>query len=258
MAFSFVALTAATNAENIQGVGSVTGNIPNPPADFELKQDEESLFSAALSAGWDSKYISEGVDAFGEGGIWTFAAEIGIGNFTFAPWYGISDKINAAELKLVGSYDIEIYDFTLTPSWEHAFAYPGADDSDTPAIGLTYEIPDTGIVIGADIQWDADGSTWRGYYDCFIEKTWEINDNFNVAASILYAFNDGYLGEEVGHGSNTIDYSVAAAYQYCPGCSVQFSVNYSQALTVLRQAERLHETKFGDEFWCGASLHFEF
>lgn len=246
------------DAQNIQGMRSRTENLPTPPTHFDSASDEESLVSFALQTGWASKYISEGVDAFGEGGLWEFNAEIAIENFIFTTWYGLSDSINAAELKLIGSYDIEWNSFTLTPSYEHSFAYPGAEDGDTPAIGLTYEFPDTGWVVGADIQWAVDGSMWRGYYDLFIEKSWDVTEDFNVAASILYAFNDGYLGEEVGHGSNTIDYSLTGAYQFLPGWSIIASVNYSQALTVLRQAERMHGGKFGDEFWVGTYIHFEF
>lgn len=233
-------------------------SLQDPAAGFKPQEVNEPLMSFAFQTGWASKYISEGVDAFGEGGVWEFNPEISISNFTFSPWYGLSDSINAAELKLIGSYNIEWHNFTLTPSYEHSFAYPGAEDGDTPAIGLTYEIPDTGIVLGADIQWAVDGGTWRGYYDFFVEKTWEITGDLVVTGSILYAFNDGYLGEEVGHGSNTMDYCLECAYLFHPGCSFVCSVNYSQALTVLRQAERINESKFGDEFWVGTYLHFEF
>lgn len=222
--------------------------------EFPLQREEKPLLSFAFHSGWASKYISEGVDAFGEGGIWEFNPEIHMGDFTFSSWYGISDSINAAELKLIGSYDFKWNHFTFTPSYEHSFAYPGAEDGDTPAFGLTYEIPETGITIGADIQWAVNSGTWRGYYDTFVEKSWELTDNLIVSTSVLYAFNDGYLGEEVGHGSNTLDYSLECEYQFYHGCSFRCSFNYSQALTVLKQAERRNESKFGDEFWVGTYL----
>lgn len=228
-----------------------------------LEKESESPLAFCYHTGWASKYVSEGVDSFGKGGIWEFSPEISYKEFTFTTWYGLSDSINASELKLIGNYYIHLSDsLTLVPSYEHAYASPGNGYSDTPALGVAYHVNDW-LTVGADIQWDVADGRWRGYYDGYAEASFELTDRIQVCFMALYAFNDGYLGEDIGHGSNTIDYSLTLTANITDNLSCSCCVNYSQALTVLRQGKSYDEesgfsTRYGNEFWVGTYLQYEF
>lgn len=260
-AFACAASAHAVTTEQI-----AAGGMPVPIAGQTsalLEPDSGSGLGFCFRTGWASKYISEGIDSFGEGGIWEFSPEIAWGDFTFTTWYGLSDSINASELKLIGSYNFHLTDsLTLTPSFEHAFANPGNDYSDTPALGLSYSVNEW-LTVGSDIQWDVKDSRWRGYYDGYAEASFDLTERLNVCFLVLYAFNDGYLGEEIGHGSNTLDYSLTLSYHLTDNLSCSCSLNYSQALTVLRQGRSYDEetgvtTRYGNEFWVGTYLQYEF
>lgn len=230
---------------------------------FLNEKKEPSDFGIAFETGWSSKYISEGVDVFGEGGVWEISPEIVYKNFSFNTWYGLSDTINASETKFILSYDCNIGGrLCLTPSYEWAIASPGRAVGYTPALGLSYAINDW-LNIGGDIQSDAGDHCWRSYYDLYVEGSWKLSRRLTLDASVLYGFNDGYLGSSVGHGSNTLDYSIRLNLQCTERICFVFSVNYSQALTVLRQASSNDDetdvaTQWGDEFWVGSYLTYEF
>lgn len=226
-------------------------------------EEKEPDLQAAFQAGWSSKYISEGIDAFGTGGVWEFNPEIKYKDITFLIWYGLSDSINASELKLLLSYDYHITDkITLTPSYEHAFAYPGNIETDTPALGISYALNDW-LTTGVDMQADATNNAWKGYYDVYMEYSWALNESITLTACVLYAFNDGYLGPDVTHGPNTLDYSLSANIKITDDFCYVCSANYSQSLSALRQSplydeETGQKTHLGNELWFGSYFHYQF
>lgn len=227
------------------------------------ENEDASAFEMALDAGWSSKHMSEGVDVFGEGGIWVLCPRMTYKDFSFYIWHGGSDSINASETDFVLSYAWNIGDrFTVTPAFEWARYSPGSVWAYTPAVTLNYQVNDW-LDVGAYVESDAGDNRWRSYYDVYVQGSWELSKRITLNASILYGFNDGYLGSSVAHGSNTIDYSLSVNFQCTERISYVLSVNYSQALTVLRQATRYEQSigsskKWGDEFWVGTYLTYEF
>ncbi len=256
LAFAVIALIGSTHAAQAPAEFAASG--ANIPLVLQYEQAPESSFELGLQTGWASKYISEGVDSFGEGGIWEFNPELMYQGFALSLWYGVSDSINASELKIMGSYEFKLTDqLSLIPSFEHAVASPGREEAETPAVGLAYEaLP--WLTVGGDVQWDVRVGRWNGYYDVFVEVSHDLCDRVTVAAMALYAFNDGFLGEGVSHGSNTLDYSVRAEVKLTERLLCSCSLNYSQALTALKQASSAENGRLGDEFWVGTYLHYHF
>lgn len=58
-------------------------------------------WSFSLSAGWSSKYVTEGLDCLPHSGIWEVAPGISWKDFTLGAWYAGGDSANYDELDLV-------------------------------------------------------------------------------------------------------------------------------------------------------------
>ena len=75
--------------------------------------DTDWAFS--FSAGWSSKYVTEGLDCLPGSGIWEVAPSISWKNLTFSAWYAGGDSANYDELDLVLGYAWNLGKWTVNP-----------------------------------------------------------------------------------------------------------------------------------------------
>ena len=234
-----------------------------PELTLNSDTEQKPPLSLLVELGWESAYVSEGLKAFESGGIYVFQTEAHFHGLILSVWHGQSDRQKLSESKFLLGYEYNFLEnFTLTPSYEYALTSPDHVGAHTPALNLSYALTDT-YTLGMDCQWDAQKVNWRAYYDLYVEGSWELTEKLSLSLSLLYAYNDGFLREGFAHGSNSLDYSATLNYQLDESWCFVVSLNYSQALTSLRQGSGVDEetgikTTLGDVFWIGTHLHYEF
>ena len=91
----------------------------------------------------------------------------------------------------------------------------------------------------------------EAYYSAFVQATWSPFETVSVSSLVRYGYNGGY-NTGVADGSNCIDYSLTVSLEFVKHCTLTGSVNYSQALTVLRRSD------LGDAFWVGIHVGYQF
>ena len=204
-----------------------------------------------FQAGWASKYECEGLDLW-DGSLCMFIPEIQYKEWVGKIWYGVStDHRNHAELKYRLDYVRELGNWTVMPWYEHSFVFPGDKGIPRPGLKTTYHFSDHWFG-GADLYWQYNNHTFRGYYAVFAGMHEEIADCVRVDAVVRYGYNGGYVGPVVHHGSNALDYNLSVTFRATGRLTVELFTNYSQALTVVKQKG------LGDDFYYGINLKYTF
>ena len=137
------------------------------------------------------------------------------------------------------------------PWYEHSFVFPGDKGIPRPGLKTTYHFSDRWFG-GADLYWQYNNHTFRGYYAVFVGMHEEIADCVRVDAVVRYGYNGGYVGPVVHHGSNALDYNLSVTFRATGRLTVELFTNYSQALTVVKQKG------LGDDFYYGVNLKYTF
>lgn len=204
-----------------------------------------------FQAGWASKYECEGLDLW-DGSLCMFIPEIQYKEWVGKIWYGVStEHRNHAELKYRLDYVRELGNWTAHAWYEHSFVFPGDKGIPRPGLKTTYHFSDRWFG-GADLYWQYNNHTFRGYYAVFAGMHEEIADCVRVDAVVRYGYNGGYVGPVVHHGSNALDYNLSVTFRATGRLTVELFTNYSQALTVVKQKG------LGDDFYYGVNLKYTF
>lgn len=219
------------------------------PLSLAGSADEQVYFR--FRTGWASKYECEGIDLW-DGSLCLFVPEIQYQEWVGKVWYGFStENRNHAELKYRLDYVKELGNWTLMPWYEHSFVFPGDKGIPRPGVKVTYHYSPR-LFGGADLYWQYNNHTFRGYYAVFAGIHEELSDCVRLDAVVRYGYNGGYVGPAVHHGSNAMDYNLSLNFRISECLSVELFTNYSQALTVLRQK------RLGDDFYYGINLKYTF
>ena len=185
--------------------------------------DTDWAFS--FSAGWSSKYVTEGLYAGG-------------------------DSANYDELDLVLGYAWNLGKWTVNPWYEHQFYFTQDYNVVNPALTVSYAVTDW-MAVGAETQVKVEHQDFEAYYSAFVRLEWSPLENVTVVPMVRYGYNGGY-NVDYDDGSNCIDWSLGVTWRFAEHYTLSGSVNYSQAATVLRHRDA------GDEFWVGFRLGVEF
>ena len=210
--------------------------------------DTDWAFS--FSAGWSSKYVTEGLDCLPGSGIWEVAPSISWKNLTFSAWYAGGDSANYDELDLVLGYAWSLGKWTVNPWYEHQFYFTQDYNVANPALTVSYAVTDW-LAVGAETQVKVEHQDFEAYYSAFVRLEWSPLENVTVVPMVRYGYNGGY-NVDYDDGSNCIDWSLGVTWRFAEHYTLSGSVNYSQAATVLRHRDA------GDEFWVGFRLGVEF
>ena len=210
--------------------------------------DTDWAFS--FSAGWSSKYVTEGLDCLPGSGIWEVTPSISWKNLTFSAWYAGGDSANYDELDLVLGYAWNLGKWTVNPWYEHQFYFTQDYNVANPVLTVSYAVTDW-MAVGAETQVKVEHQDFEAYYSAFVRLEWSPLENVTVVPMVRYGYNGGY-NVDYDDGSNCIDWSLGVTWRFAEHYTLSGSVNYSQAATVLRHRDA------GDEFWVGFCLGMEF
>lgn len=247
MAALCVAMTTAAVAKEVRCES------PMPKMDMNqapLTTEVEKEWDFSLSAGWSSKYVTEGLDCLPGSGIWEVAPCVSWNNFSLSAWYASGVSENYDEVDLVLGYEWNIGKWTINPWYEHQFYMTQDYNVANPALTVSYAVTDW-LTTGVETQVKVEHKRFESYYSAFVRLDWFPLENVTVSPMARYGYNGGY-NVDYADGSNSIDWSLGVTWQLAEHFAVCGSVNYSQAATVLRRQDA------GDEFWVGLRLEVAF
>lgn len=204
---------------------------------------DENELSYSLTAGWTSKYITEGIDCLPDSSIWEISPTIAWKDFTFSAWYASGVSESYEEVDLVLSYTIKVDKWTFTPWYEHQIYFTPDYNVANPAVTVSYSLNDW-LTIGLDTQWKIEHQDMEGYYDIFLQSTWEPIEQVSITPLIRFGYNSGY-NVTVDDGANCIDYSVKATWTLNENLSFSMLTYYTQAVSALRHADLTNEFAYG-------------
>lgn len=212
----------------------------------------DSEVDFGLDSVWANKYVGEGIDLWNGSGIVGATARATYQGFTAQTWYGVSDNgSNHGELKFRAAHVTELEKWTIMPWFEQSFVFPGNKGIPRPGIKVTYHLNET-YFTGVDFYWQHNNGVFRGYYSTFFGGQVQITDKVRFNSTVRYGYNGGYVGPGIGHGSNALDYFNTLAYKFNDHFNMDVFVNYAQALTTLRQADK------NGIFYYGINFHYDF
>lgn len=217
---------------------------------FHVPAAEDKNWQVHISAGWLSKYVTEGLDCLPGSGIWEFAPSVSYEKLTLSTWYANGVDENYDELDVVLGYSWELDRLTINPWYEHQFYLSQDTNVANPALTLSYQTTNW-MTVGAETQVKLEHQNFESYYSAFVRMEWEPCEKVLVSPIIRYGYNGGY-NIDYGDGSNSIDWGLDITWKVTKRFAVVGTVNYSQALTVLRRKDA------GDEFWFGCRCVYEF
>jgi hypothetical protein len=167
--------------------------------------EEESLWTATLSAGWDSKYIFRGVNVLNDEGLFWTDLNATIYGFNLGAWYANGYDSDYTEINLYASYTLELDQVSLTAGYVF-YAYPDDDAEETSEVFATISTSALGFVTPSltyvyDFD-EIDGSYIEAKLSSsipLIEDTLSIDPWASISYGIDYNFDgDGWNNVVVG------------------------------------------------------------
>lgn len=230
--------------------------------DFEKAERLLSEMDYSARLGWYSRYVCEGIDCWDTGYFVGILDASYDDRWFFRFWYGVADGRNDAgtrcgETKLRVDYKLSLGTLDIIPWFEQSFIHQdGNHGIPRPGLKTVYRINDI-FSAGTDFYWQdndldsGDRRKFRGYYGLYAAAHYTMSEQLTLDASVRYGYNGGYV-QRAGHGSNSLDYTLGAAYAFTDRCALEGMLAYSQALTALR-----HED-LGNEFYGGVGIRFSY
>lgn len=182
--------------------------------------EETSGPDFSLDLGWESKYVSEGRDNLGDGGITWAAAAMDFANFNLYAVIGNANSVDYQEVNI----GIE-YANVIGNNLEYAIGYQrlefdvdGVRESDNELFAsLAYSKVDWLVPsIGYTYSTEAEGS----FVELSVHSNWALTDSFTVTPYLTQAFDYEYASD---------DYNGVNHFQL--GIEAEFAINDSLALS---------------------------
>lgn len=183
--------------------------------------DWESSFEAS----WNSRYLAEGREVWGDNGIFSGLAVITFQNFTLELWQGFSDGDAGREFQGSTQYTFHTDPVEVTLGLTHINDTRGGDDDLDASISFAGELPFC-------LEWNAsfyhgferDGS----YLEAGISRTWET-DAFDFSIGSHFGSNFGYVVD--GHrGADHIVLSAEISREISEGFTLRAGYAYHFAI----------------------------
>jgi len=207
-----------------------------------------SELESTVGAIWESKYVSEGRDNLGKGGLFSFSADLSVSPFEGRIWYAVGDSENYRELNLLtglrhqfGSLELGLsYTYLSTPvdsAHDHEFA-----------VNATYgDLP----LITPSIVYKYSTEASGGFLEFVLSSEQTVTESFSITPNILFASNHGYIPNE-HEGANNLQTGVEFTYAIAKSATVTSHISYSWAL------DRETGETLDDLFWGGIGINFNF
>ena len=159
---------------------------------------EDGLFEFGLSAGIDSRYVSEGRDNLpGEGEVY-WGRAVGhthaVGGTVFAEVLGIEAwETSYNEINLSAGYEYEVGSLSLGAALSY-LDFPAIGENDFEAsLSAQWKLAAAGGLT-TEWVWSEGAGGWFGETSAFCELM--VNQNLTLNAAVFIGANEGYVAEE--------------------------------------------------------------
>lgn len=255
--------------------------------DVAVIEQDSRWWGASLSTGWESRHVHYGVDESGNFGAYTTELSVTAGNFIFGAWSGFGIGNDFQEWNFTAAYNIEVGPVFIIPGYnlryirgeggddhggdddhhddhddhhdDHDDDANGHDDHDQHAhlmynnevflvLGTTaipYVTPSVSVITnlnstpGTFMEFRLDGDVPLG------------RSPVSLQPYALLGLNLGYNTQDY-YGWNNFQFGVQANWQINRVISAYAGVNYSVAMTALREIDQ------GNVVWANVGVTFAY
>ena len=188
----------------------------------------DSPFGISFATGWDSRYVSEGIDNLDGGGIWTVEGLLEYDMEHFAlyvgGWYALGYDSDYDEVNILTGVVASVANF----NFEFGYTYLNSPELGHNEIGGLIEYTGLGnVILGADwyYSFEADGS----FINLFAAREFELTDRLTLEAESHLGINADYLAE--GHdGFNHLFAGLRAMYGLTEHMTLRGHLGYNFAI----------------------------
>ncbi|MEM0897469.1 MAG: hypothetical protein AAGJ79_11350 [Verrucomicrobiota bacterium] len=211
--------------------------------------ESESPVSFELSTGWDSRYVTEGIDNLDGGGIWTAEGVVEYAFESFSvyagSWYALGYDSDYDEVNLFSGVAASIGNFDFDLGYTY-LNFP-EDDEEDHEVGASVEYAGLEILtVGAEwyYSFEADGS----FLNFFAGREFELTERLTVGAGANLGLNSGYIAE--GHdGFNHLYLGLSSEYALTERVSLNGHAGYNFAID--SDPENAPDDEFLSDFFYG-------
>lgn len=213
LAVGMLMLGVMARAESERGTESV-----------ELADESLTEWSAELSGGWDSLYVSEGRDNLEGDGLvgMQFTAEAN--GLELGGWYGSSPDTDYDEWNLVAAYGMDAGDFNLYASYTFlSFLTDNEDDHEVGA-GIAYGGLPGGVTPAVDwyYSFESEGS----FFEVSLSTELVAVDRVVIEPYAVVGVNQGYVAG--GHnGANHIAGGLVVTLEVADGIELSGTIAHT-------------------------------
>ena len=245
-------LAAGGVAQAGESMSASAADAAKPPE--SRATDAGSPFEFALSAAWDSHYVSEGRDNLDGDSLVGTTFEAAAYGFTAGAWYASSPNANYSELNLYGEYALELGDFEVYAGYTY-LNFP-ADDADDHEVGAGIAYGGLPFEITPAIDWyhsfEADGS----FFEASISGELELLDWLELEPFALIGWNEGYIAD--GHnGANNVAIGIVTEIDLSNNVELSAYLAYNWAIDSNPDANP-DDQLLKDFLYGGVAIDFEF
>jgi len=251
----FALAGAGSSAAEPSVTAPIGHHIPGPlHQHHQHSSDRDSPFAAAISVGYDSRYVSEGRDNLDGDALLHGSLEFSAYDFLLGVWYADSPDNPYNEANLWIEYGFALGDVDLYVGFNHLrFPDDNAHDNEI-GLGLSYgELP-WGLSVGLDAYYsfDADGVFIEGS----LTRDFTPCDWLTLEPGVVLGWNEGYVSS--GHrGANHVAALISAIVPLGGNVDLATYVSYNFAIDS-SPLQSPDDQSLGDFFYGGLSLNFAF
>ena len=187
------------------------------PAALTHAQQPDNEQALSVGVAWESKYVAEGRDKLGDGGIYTFDPSLAVSGFIFGAWLGSDDTVSYQELKLSAEYGHTVASFDLYAGYTRVkFLRTDEGDNEFSAGAAYNELP--WLVPAIDYVYSTDAKA------AFVEVS--LRSDILLLEERLTLFP--YVTQAIDYGFATQEHDGANNLQF--GLKAKFALNKNMEL----------------------------
>jgi hypothetical protein len=221
---------------------------------MEQKSESADSLEANLSAGYESRYVSEGRDNLGGDSLLGTTLEVGYQGFTAGFWYANSPEADYEETNSWLQYNHALGDFEISVAYTHLRFLSDDDYDNELGLGVEYGALPWNLSVSAlgYYSFDAEGS----FFELGLNGEYEIKPWLTLSPYLLFGLNSGYITD--GHdGANNLELGLAGEIPLGKNWSLVGHVSYNFEINS-DPAKYAGDESLNNFFHGGVALMFSF
>lgn len=155
--------------------------------------DAEEDWSVAMSAGWDSRYVSEGRDNLEDGGLLSADFAIGNGSWEIGAVFAEGDTVDYTERNWWLAKTLSLGPVELSASYTYLeFPDDASHDSEYAIEMSSLVFSEFAATLATVYSEEADGL----FFEASLEREYQWGEHFTFIPYALVAVNSGYVSDE--------------------------------------------------------------